>query len=135
MTFLAYKFYQPKTYLYYARLRAGLFNSRFLRMEKFPIKSKRASRFLGKPHKIQFFTDYSIIVATRPDPTVLPPSRIRLREYCLANGVFSGFFVIIFSENIVFLCIFKVFVATQFFYSKFLSSNNFNNSSLFIYII
>ncbi len=37
--------------------------------------SKRASRFLGKPHKIQLFTDYSIIVATRPEPTVRPPSR------------------------------------------------------------
>ena len=37
--------------------------------------SKRASRLLGKPHKIQLFTDYSIIVATRPEPTVRPPSR------------------------------------------------------------
>ena len=73
--------------------------------------SKRALRFLGKPHKIQLFTDYSMIVATRPDPTVLPPSRIRLGEPCVANGLFSGFSVIIFSENIDFLCSFKIFVA------------------------
>lgn len=75
------------------------------------IISKRALRFLGKPHKIQLFTDYSIIVATRPDPTVRPPSRIRFEESCVVMGVFSEFSVIIFSENIVFLCSFRIFVA------------------------
>ena len=35
----------------------------------------------------QFFTDYSIIVATRPDPTVLPPSRIaNVRPCSIAMG-------------------------------------------------
>ena len=55
--------------------------------------------------------DYSIILATRPEPTVLPPSRIRLGEPCVTGGIFSGFSVIIFSENIDFLCSFKIFVA------------------------
>ena len=58
--------------------------------------SKRASRFLGKPHKIQLFTDYSMIVATRPDPTVLPPSRFSVVEVrvilCDFQGFFGGFF-------------------------------------------
>ena len=76
-----------------------------------PNIKKKASRFLGKPHKIQLFTNYSIIVATRPEPTVLPPSRIRLGEPCVTNGAFSGFSTIIFSESIVFLCSFKIFVA------------------------
>ena len=44
-------------------------------------QEKRGSRFLGKPHKIQLFTDYSMIVATRPDPTILPPSRIVMIFY------------------------------------------------------
>lgn len=52
-----------------------------------------------------------MIVATRPDPTVRPPSRIRLGEPCVTDGVFSSFSVIIFSKNIDFLCIFRIFVA------------------------
>lgn len=52
-----------------------------------------------------------MIVATLPDPTVLPPSRIRLGEPYVVKGVFSGFIVIIFSENNDFLCVFKIFVA------------------------
>lgn len=52
-----------------------------------------------------------MIVATLPAPTVLPPSRIRLGELCLTDGVFSEFSVIIFSESIDFLCSFKIFVA------------------------
>lgn len=55
--------------------------------------------------------NYSMIVATAPEPTVLPPSRIRLGEPCVANGVFLGFFVIIFYENNIFLCSFRIFVA------------------------
>ena len=51
--------------------------------------SKRASRFLGKPHKIQLFTDYSIIVATRPEPTVRPPSRYLNSVFC---GIFYTFY-------------------------------------------
>ena len=51
--------------------------------------SKRASRFLGKPHKIQLFTDYSIIVATLPEPTVLPPSRYLNSVFC---GIFYAFY-------------------------------------------
>lgn len=50
-------------------------------------------------------------ITLRPEPTVLPPSRIRLREPYVADGVFSGFSVIIFSENIDFLCGFRIFVA------------------------
>lgn len=49
------------------------------------------------------FINYSMIVATRPDPTVLPPLRIRLGEPCLANSVFWGFSVVRFSEKIDFL--------------------------------
>ena len=33
--------------------------------------------------------DYSIIVATFHEPTVLPPSQIRLGEPCVTDGVFS----------------------------------------------
>ena len=59
-------------------------------------QEKKASRFLGKPHKIQLFTDYSIIVATRPEPTVLPPSRFSVVEIrvilCDFQGFFGGFF-------------------------------------------
>ena len=58
-----------------------------------------------------YIKDYSMIVATRFEPTVLPPSRIRLGEPYVANGVFSGFSVILFSKNINFLCVFKIFVA------------------------
>lgn len=57
------------------------------------------------------FPIYSIIEATRPEPTVRPPSRIRSGKPRVAKGVFSGFFVIIFSESIDFLYIFKIFVA------------------------
>lgn len=52
-----------------------------------------------------------MIVATRPDPTVRPPSRIRLEEPYVADGVFSRFSVIIFFEIDDFLCVFKFFVA------------------------
>lgn len=52
-----------------------------------------------------------MIVATLPEPTVLPPSRIRLGEPWVTDGVFSGFSVIIFSQNIDFLCVFRIFVA------------------------
>ncbi len=50
------------------------------------------------------------MLATRPEPTVLPPSRIRSEKPCVANGVFSGVSVIIFSEIADFLCGFKIFV-------------------------
>ena len=54
---------------------------------------------------------YSMIVATRPEPTVLPTLQIRLEEPCVTDGMFSRVSVIIFSENIDFLYSFKFFVA------------------------
>ena len=56
---------------------------------------KRASRFLGKPHKIQLFRDtikdYSMIVATLPEPTVLPPSRYRTAIFFSLSCAFPCF--------------------------------------------
>lgn len=52
-----------------------------------------------------------MIVATRPEPTVRPPSRIRLGEPHMTDDVLSGFSIVIFSEIICFLCGFKIFVA------------------------
>ena len=60
--------------------------------------SKRASRFLGKPHKIQLFTDYSIIVATRPEPTVRPPSRFSVIGITMFWNDFQGFFNVFFFD-------------------------------------
>jgi len=39
------------------------------------INTKKRLSITGKPHKIKVFIDYSTIVATRPEPTVRPPSR------------------------------------------------------------
>lgn len=58
-----------------------------------------------------FLQAYSMIVAIQPEPTVLPPSRIGFGKPCMANGMFSGFSFIIFSESIDFLCSFNFFAA------------------------
>ena len=52
-----------------------------------------------------------MIVATLPEPTVRPPSRIRLGDSCVANGVFYKFSVIKLSDNIDFLSVFRIFAA------------------------
>ena len=39
-----------------------------------------------------FRADYSMIVATRPEPTVLPPSRFSVGEIGVILGDFQGFF-------------------------------------------
>ena len=72
---------------------------------------KAPEKTLGSLDFTVFIKDYSMIVATRPEPTVLPPSRIKVEEPYLANGVFSVFSVITFSEIVNFLCVFRIFVA------------------------
>ena len=52
--------------LFYGTVLAPL--STFLLLQNF----KRAPQFPGNSHKIQLFTAYSIIVATRPEPPVRP---------------------------------------------------------------
>ena len=62
---------------------------------------KRAPRFLGKPHKIKLFVDtikgYSTIVATRPEPTVLPPSRFGENKIVVFLYTFHSFFDLYYS--------------------------------------
>ena len=69
-------------------------NNSFLRVQKNP----RNTRFLGYltfGHKLScdnksiFRLYYSMIVATRPDPTVRPPSRYQTGVLRCANGDFS----------------------------------------------
>ena len=69
-------------------------NNSFLRVQKNP----RNTRFLGYltfGHKLScdnksiFRLYYSMIVATRPDPTVRPPSRYQTDVLRCANGDFS----------------------------------------------
>ena len=52
-----------------------------------------------------------MIVATQPEPTILPLSRIRSVKVSPDKKHIFEFFYHHFSENIVFLCIFKFFVA------------------------
>ena len=54
---------------------------------------------------------------TRPEPTVCPPSRIRLGEPCLTDDVFSRFSVITFSENIDLICTIKLVFITSLYIS------------------
>ncbi len=56
--------------------------------------------------------NHSMTAATRPDPAVRLPSRIRLGEPWGDRWCVFGFFVIIFFENTDFLCVFIIFVAT-----------------------
>ena len=42
----------------------------------FEFKKKASPKISGMPINTRFKLDYSIIVATLPEPTVLPPSRL-----------------------------------------------------------
>ena len=96
-------------FLYHSLFFSDLFN--FFRQQKNP----RNTRFLGYltfGHKLSYDNKsifrlyYSMMVATRPEPTVLPPSRYQNDVLQRLNGYFS---FILCGKMLIFRCVRVVF--------------------------
>ena len=87
---------KTKPSISHGRLCAGHFHSKVRRKSNFPIKQKISGRVQALSGHLLvyiifslFTRNYSMIVATLPDPTARPPSRYQTSVLQCANGDFS----------------------------------------------